>query len=327
MNVEEVKKILVVGAGAMGEGIVQSFAQAGLNVVLLDIKGRPECSMNESLDRCCNQIEANLTLMKEYNLISEDISSVMARIDYRHAGNMVGIEAILDDIDYVVESVPENLELKRKLFAKLEEGLREDVIISSNTSSLTINDLAEGMKNPERFVGLHYFYPSHIIPLVEVHGGDDTSEEVIELSKTLMDSVGKKPIVVKKVLPGLIVNRIQAAYNREIAYLLDEGVASAEDLDLAAMASYGFRLSCLGPLEIHDLNGLDVVMKAGGRVRSTLYNGTESAPSLVKRVEAGELGVKTGKGWHDYKGLSREEVLNRSNRRMLKVLQTFNGLN
>lgn len=327
MNVEEIKKILVVGAGSMGEGIVQNFAQSGFHVVLLDIKGRPECSLYESLDRCCSQIETNLNLMKEYNLISEDISSIMSRIDYQHKGNMIGIETILDDIDYVVESVPENLELKRELFAKLEEGLREDVIISSNTSSLTVNDLAEGMKNPERFVGLHYFYPSHIIPLVEIHGGDHTSEDAINLSKALMDSAGKKAIVVKKVLPGLIVNRIQAAYNREIAYLLDEGVATAEDLDMAAIASYGFRLSCLGPLEIHDLNGLDVVMKAGGRVRSTLYNGTESAPSLVKRVKAGELGVKTGKGWHDYNGQSREQVLNRSNRRMLKVLQTFNGLN
>ncbi len=327
MNVQDVKKILVVGAGAMGEGIVQSFAQAGLEVVLVDIKKRPEGSENESLDRCRRQIEANLVLMKEYDLISEDILSVMSRIDYRHMGNMNGIETVLDDIDYVVESVPENLDLKRDLFSKLEEGLRSNVIISSNTSSLTVNELAEGMKNPERFVGLHYFYPSHIIPLVEIHGGNETAEYAINLSKSLMDSVGKKPIIVKKVLPGLIVNRIQAAYNREIAYLLDEGVASAEDLDLAAMASYGFRLSCLGPLEIHDLNGLDVVMKAGGRVRSTLYNGTESAPSLVKRVESGELGVKTGKGWHDYTGRSREEVLNRSNRRMLKVLQTFNGLN
>jgi 3-hydroxyacyl-CoA dehydrogenase len=316
MELQDIKKIMVAGAGSMGEGIAQNFAQAGLDVLVLDID-------EESLIQCKIQIEANLHLFGEFGLVNEEIPTIMARIEFLKMNNLEEMCNFLDDIDFVVEAIPEILELKRDFFRKMDI-CREDIVLCSNTSSLTVSEISKGLIYPGRVVGLHYFYPANIIPLVEIHRGEKTGTESVELTRELMLKVGKQPILVRKEIPGLIVNRIQAAYNREVTYLMDEGVATPEDLDLAARASYGFRLACLGPLEIHDLNGLDVVLKAGGRTRKYICNSREHSPSLVKKVEAGELGVKTGKGWHDYKGSSREEIIEQTNRKLLQQLILFN---
>lgn len=318
MKATDISRVLVIGAGSMGEGIAQHFAQAGFAVRLLDIN-------EDMLNRCRRQIPANLELLKEFSLLDEDPTAIAARIRFEHGADMSSLDDIMDEVDFVVEAVSENLSLKKELFARLD-ALRDDIILCSNTSSLTISEISDGLRVPGRVVGLHYFYPAHIIPLVEIHGGKDTLPEAVTCTRELMINVGKRPIVVRKEIPGLIVNRIQAAYNREVTYLLEQGVATAEELDLAAKASYGFRLSCLGPLEIHDLNGLDIVLTAGGKTRKTLYNGTEPSAALVDKVVAGELGVKTGKGWHDYQGRSREEILEQSHRKLLQQLVAFNAL-
>ena len=318
MHVQDIKKVLVVGAGTMGEGIAQSFAQAGLSVLLLD--------MDEgALGRCRDQIQSNLRLLQEFGLLAEEPPAITSRIDFRPLESLVNIGGLIEGVNIVVEAIPEILDLKRELFSRLDKG-REEIVLCSNTSSLTITEISEGMNTPGRVVGLHYFYPAHIIPLVEIHGGKRTDEKTISITRELMVKVGKRPIVVRKEIPGFIVNRIQAAYNREVTYLLDEGVATAEELDMAAKAGFGFRLACLGPLEIHDLNGLDVVLKAGGKTRQSICNDREPSPSLVKKVEKGELGVKTGKGWHDYQGQTREEVLEQSNRKLLQQLALFKAL-
>ena len=311
-----ISRVLVIGAGTMGEGIALHFAQAGLEVCLAD----KDPAM---LERCRVQIPINLETLQEFSLLEETPARVMERLTYKTLNDMTELAGLAADADFVVEAVSENLELKQNLFSILSET-QSDLIMASNTSSLTISDIASNLKNPGNVVGLHYFYPAHIVPLVEVHGGENTRPEAIDLTIELAKRIGKRPIRVLKEMPGLIVNRIQAAYNREITYLLEQGAASAEDLDMAAKASYGFRLSCLGPLQIHDLNGLDIILKAGGKTRKTLFNGVESSPLLVKKVEAGELGVKTGKGWHDYSGRAREEVQDECNRKLLRQLVTFN---
>lgn len=317
MELQDIKKVLVAGAGSMGEGIAQNFAQAGLDVLVIDVD-------EKSLILCKMQIEANLSLFGEFGLVNEEISSIMSRIKFHKMNNLEEMCDFLDGIDFVVEAIPEILELKRDFFSKLDI-CQEDIVLCSNTSSLTISEISKGLIYPGRVVGLHYFYPANIIPLVEIHKGEKTRTEAVELTRELMLKIGKQPILVRKEIPGLIVNRIQAAYNREVTYLMDEGVATAEDLDLAAKASYGFRLACLGPLEIHDLNGLDIVLKAGGRTRKYICNSRDHSPSLVKKVEAGELGVKSGKGWHDYKDLSKEEIIEQSNRKLLQQLLLFNS--
>ncbi len=318
MDGDPIQSVLIIGAGTMGEGIAQNFAQAGLDVLVVD-------TASNALARSMHQIEANLLQMRHVDVIRENPEQIISRISTWAIENTDAIMIRIDGFDFVVEAVPEKLELKRALFLKLDR-CRRDIVLSTNTSSLTVSEITEGMRTPERVVGLHYFYPAHIVPLVEIHGGKQTSAGTISTTRELMLRVGKQPIVVRKEIPGLIVNRIQAAYNREVTYLLNEGIATAEELDLAAKAGFGFRLACLGPLEIHDLNGLDVVLHAGGKTRQSICNDRTSSPLLVEKVSKGELGVKTGKGWHDYKGKSREEILERSNHKLLKQLALFQSL-
>lgn len=318
MNADTVKKVLVIGAGTMGEGIGQVFAQAGIDVLQVDIDGA-------ALDRCRNQMLSNLKMLKEFELLSEDPAAVLARIEFLAIDAMNAVNGFVGDMDIVVEAIPEVLDLKRELFRILDDCPGE-IILCSNTSSLTISEISEGLQSAQRIVGLHFIFPAHIIPLVEIHSGPDTAADTIAVTRDLMTRVGKQPIVVRKELPGFIVNRIQAAYNREIAYLLDQDVATAEELDMAAKAGFGFRLACLGPLEIHDLNGLDVVMNAGAKTRQSICNDRSHSPSLVKKVENGELGVKTGKGWHDYQGRSRKDVVDEANWKLLRQLVLFRAV-
>jgi 3-hydroxybutyryl-CoA dehydrogenase len=316
MNPESIRRVLVFGAGSMGEGISQVFAQAGLDVRLVDID-------QSALDRCRGQVRANLELMHEFELLSRSPAEVFSRIGFHQVEDMNAFAPVLDGVDVVVEAVPEILELKQTLFGALDMHCAPEVILCSNTSSLTISEISRDLAHRQRIAGLHFLFPAHIVPLVEIHGGPDTAAQTLATIKELMLRVDKRPIVVKKELPGFIVNRIQAAYNREITYLLDQGVASAEDLDEAAVSGFGFRLACMGPLAIHDLNGLDVVMKAGGKTRQSICNDRGHSASLLKKVEKGELGIKTGKGWHDYEGQTREALIDAANRKLLRQLALF----
>jgi 3-hydroxyacyl-CoA dehydrogenase len=316
MNPESIKRVLVFGAGSMGEGISQVFAQAGLDVLQVDIEA-------SALERCKSQIGANLELLKEVELLDQSVSEIVSRIDFQRVKDLHTIAHLTGGVDLVVEAVPEILELKQTLFGVLDKACAPEIILCSNTSSLTISEIGRNLQHRERVAGLHFLYPAHIIPLVEIHGSPDTAMQTVSTLAALMKRVGKRPIVVKKEIPGFIVNRIQAAYNREITYLLDQGVASAEDLDEAAISGFGFRLACMGPLEVHDLNGLDVVMKAGGKTRQSICNDRKHAASLIEKVEKGELGIKTGKGWHDYKGQSREVLIDAANRKLLRQLALF----
>lgn len=314
MKVENIKKVVVVGAGTMGEGIAQNFSQAGLSVQLIDLDQR-------ILDRCLAQIEANLRLFLEFDLLHEEPSSIMSRIKpvlSRHLGQAI------KDGDFVTEAIPEVLDLKRDLFAQLD-SCRNDIVLSSNTSSFTISAIADGMRTPGRVIGLHYFNPAQIMPLVEIHRGQHTEDEAVEVARELMMRVGKKPVLVRKEIPGFIVNRLTGAMEREIDYLLDEGIVTPEDLDTAVKASYGFRLACLGPMEAEDMIGLDTAARASGNIFKVLSNKTEPSPLLLEKVDKGELGIKSGKGWYDYTGKTREEISDNINRRLLRQLALFNA--
>lgn len=316
MEAENIKTVVVVGGGTMGQGIVQSFAQAGLSVRVVDLN-------REQLDRCLAQVDANLGLFQEFGLLGEEPSSIKSRI---HPVLTKDLAKAVQDCDFVVETVPESLELKKQLFAQLDLLCRNEVILSSNTSSFTVSAMGEGCRSADRIIGLHYFNPAHLMPLVEIHYGPQTREEVIAITKALMLRVGKKPVIAKKEIPGFIVNRIQAAMAREIEYLIAESVASPEDIDMAAKASYGFRHACIGNIEAYDMVGLDTMLAAEKQIYRELSNSTEPSPILVEKVNKGEWGVKSGKGWFDYTGKSKEEILEDQNRRLLKQLVLFKSL-
>ena len=312
MKLADIKNILVIGAGIMGEGIVQNFAQAGYSVQVV-------ARRQETLDNCLKQIERNLKQFEEFNLLSDSPKNISARIKAVRADNL---QEAMKDCDFVLETVPEVLQTKKDLFAQLD-SLSPDIVIGSNTGSFTVADLTEGLKNPGRVVGIHYFNPAHIIPAVEIHRSKQTSDDAIQLCKDLMLKVGKKPILVKKELPGFVVNRITGAMEREIDYLLDNDVTTPEELDIALKGSFGFRLACLGPMEAEDFIGLDTAMRVSERVFKGLSNATGPSPKLVEKVQKGELGFKSGIGWYDYRNRSKEEVLEERNRKLLRQLALF----
>ena len=312
MDINRIDNVVVIGAGIMGVGIAQNFAQAGIAVSLVDVS-------QAILDNSLAEIKANIALFKEFKLLSEEPVTIMDRIKPVLTPSL---KRAMKNCQYVVEAIPEILDTEKKMLADLEE-YSSRVIISSNTGSFTITELARGMRNPGRVIGVHYFNPAHIIPAVEVHRGADTSDETVETTRKLMLKVGKKPVMVRKEIPGFIVNRLTGALEREIGYLLDQGIVTPEDLDTAVKASIGFRFACLGPVEVEDMIGLDTSMRVSERVFGLLNNATGPSPDLAAKVKAGELGIKSGKGWYDYSGKPKKQVLEENNRKLLRQLALF----
>ena len=316
MSMKEIKSVAVIGTGTMGVGIVQGFAEAGLKVKMI-------ARRQESLDQGVALLKANLALFKEFNLLKEDAGVILARIEPIATPDPA---AACQGTDFILETIQEIYDAKRVIFEALDTTMPEDVIIASNTSSMTMDKLTDGLKTQHRMLGLHYFNPAHIIPAVEIHKNAKTTQEAVDRTKALMLKAGKKPVVVLKSLPGFIINRLTGAMEREVDNLLDNGVVTPEDLDIAVRASYGFRLANLGPMEAEDMIGLDVAARVSGNVFKVLSNATEASPDLIKKVERGELGIKSGKGWYDYSGKTREEVNDKINRRLLKQLALFRSV-
>jgi 3-hydroxybutyryl-CoA dehydrogenase len=306
------EKILIIGAGTMGEGIAQSFAQNGYGARVVDIK-------DEFVTRALGQVRQNVEQFVEFGLITESADQVMGRVEGLVTTDMA--EAV-DGCTYVIEAVPEVLELKRDLLARLQAA-DPGLVIGSNTGSFTMDTLAEGLPRPDNLIGIHYFNPAHIIPLVEIHRGAACSDAAYAETVRLLEASGKNTVLVRVERPGFIVNRLMGALEREIDYLLDEGIVTPEDLDVAIKSSTGFRFACLGPMELEDMIGLDIAATVSGRVFKGLSNATEPSPMLLEKVEKGELGIKSGKGWYDYSGRTREEVLKEKNARLLPQLRLF----
>ena len=314
MDANRIQEVTVVGAGIMGIGIAHGFAQAGMQVNIVDLS-------SQALAHCRTQIASNLRTFAEFELLDEAPESILSRIN---TFETTELNDAVSNSGFVVEALPEQLQLKQTLFKQLDV-LPPDIILASNTSSLTITEIGREMASAERLVGLHYFNPAHIIPAVEIHRGQATSDQSIETTLDLMTRIGKKPVQVRKEVPGFIINRLTGAMEREIDYLLDNGVVSPEDLDIAVKASYGFRLACLGPMEAEDMIGLDTAARASANIFPNLSNASKPSSQLLAKVDAGELGIKSGKGWYDYPADEVKASLDDTNRRLLRQLALFNA--
>ena len=284
------KHLAVVGAGGMGSGIAALFA-ARAPVVLID-------PVDGALDRARASIARQLGVYA-----AGDEAEAMARIRMSP-----DLEAAAD-CDLVIEAVPENLELKRGIFAKLDAICAPGAIFATNTSGLSINALASAVTRRERFVGTHFFTPADVIPLVEVVRNDDTSEATVAVVMDALRAVGKRPVLVRRDIPGFIANRIQHALAREAISLLEKGVASAEDIDEVVKWSLGIRLALSGPLEQRDMNGIDVHHAIASYLYQDLENRQEPSELLRGKVERGELGAKSGQGFYAWSPERRERVL------------------
>jgi 3-hydroxybutyryl-CoA dehydrogenase len=300
-DANHVKRVAVVGAGAMGHSIGQVFAQAGIEVNLIDIN-------QKFLDHAIELIKSNLSVLAEFNRVSNsEITSILKRIH-----PLTDLRSATKGVDFVVEAVPEVPELKKRVFSQLNEACFNETVLASNTSGIDIFNVVE-IENPGRLVITHWFAPPHIIPLVEIVPGEKTSREVISFATELMQRLGKRPVILKKFARLFVVNRIQNAIGAAVLKLLDEGWVSPAEIDFAVKNSLGIRLPILGVVQNYDFTGLDValdIIKSLGR-DNTL---------LEQKVKRKELGAKTSRGFYDYRGRTEAEILKKRDRLLLKML-------
>lgn len=269
----------------MGNAIASLFARAGWRVVLIDPS-----------EDARNRSRQHLLGGSTDPALGERLTW-HAELESAHACTLV------------IEAAPENLVLKQRIFASLEAICSPQTIIATNTSGLSISRLAESLQRPERFVGTHFFTPAEIIPLVEVVGGARTDDATITRVLRILRDTGKRPVHVRKDIPGFIANRLQHALAREAMALLQDGVASAEDIDTVARWALGIRLALTGPLEQRDLNGLDIHLAIAEYLYPDLENSQTPLRVLREKVEQGDLGVKSGRGFYDWNTPERRQAL------------------
>jgi 3-hydroxyacyl-CoA dehydrogenase len=310
MQLDNVKKISVIGSGIMGHGIAQTFALAGYTVSLYDLS-------QEILERAMKGIKANLELFVETGLTkAEEAKAALTRIRTE-----TDLAQAVGESDFVIEAIPEVLERKKELFKTLDELTPSHTILATNTSALSGSAMAEVTKRPQQVVVTHWFNPPHLVPVVEVVKGTWTSEETLTLAAELMRKIGKKPVVIRKEIPGFVANRIQGAIMREALKILKQGVASMADIDQAIKGGPGFRLASLGIFEIADMGGLDTWASASAASSDSTLKSNDAVRVLQEKVRKGELGLKTGKGFYDYTGVDIDKLIEKRDRTFIRRLK------
>lgn len=288
----------IVGAGRMGIGIAQVFAYRGYNVALVDIKDRTFAETEQVLDQAEKQIKAHLSfLLSVPTLPSFSVKKVLSRIVYYGASQL---EEALQNADVIFEAVPEVLDVKRAAFHRINTAVRPDALIASTTSSFLVDTLAEYVIHPARFMNTHWLNPAYLIPLVEVSPGKETDSMAIDYMMTLLTETGKVPVRCAA-SPGFIVPRIQALAMNEAARLVEEGVASPEDIDKASRIGFGLRFAVLGLLEFIDWGGGDILYYASNYLKEELEAERYAPPDIImEHMNRGKTGLKSGKGFYDF---------------------------
>lgn len=303
----QIKSVGIIGAGTMGAGIAEAFAENGFDVVWYN---RSE----SGIERGIKLINLNQKTLIENGILSEESANL--------AIERLKPTLKLDDLgnaDFISESVAENIDIKRQVFSEIDKVCRKDAILTTNTSGLSITAIASSVSNPERFVGMHWWNPPNIMRLVEVIKGDKSSDKACLNVMDICRKLGRRPVLVKKDVPGFIGNRIQMALQREVMNILEQGIATPEDIDAVMKYGPGARWALYGPCEIADLAGLDIVASVSSYLFRDLSNLQDVPNVLSAKVAKGEMGAKTGKGFYQYTKDKLEGIIRSRDRRLLRI--------
>lgn len=282
----DVKKPFVVGAGIMGAGVGQLCAQQGYDVTVVDVS-------DDVVEKARAKVMAGLSRRVEKGKITqEDMDSILSRMSWA-----TGLE-LAKDYDFVVEAVPENMDVKKEVFKTLDSVCPHDTVLASNTTALSISEIASSTSRPDRVVGMHFFNPAVIMKLVEIIRGESTSDETIESVQKFAVSLGKVPIITAKEAPAGIVSRVLAGLLNEAAVVYADGIASAADIDEAMKLGAGLPM---GPLALIDMIGLDIHLAKMETLYGKLKDDRYKPPEIIKQmVTEGKLGKKSGEGFYKY---------------------------
>lgn len=309
MKLEDIKKIGIAGAGTMGSGIAQIFARKGYEVVVTDIK-------EEFLENSKRLVSIfNSSLIEEGLMVESEVENTIKNIKYNVD------KKIFSDCDVIIEAIIEKMDIKQDFWKEVEEIAKPDAIFATNTSGLSITGISKKVENKGRFIGMHFWNPPHIIPLVELIRGDGTNDKTVEVLLGLVKKIDKEPVVVQKDAPGFIGNRIQFAVFREALNIVEQGIATFEDVDRAMKYGPGFRYPIIGPLETADLGGLDTFYYISSYLFNDLSDVKEPQEVLKKLMDNKELGVKSKKGFYDYSDGKDEEAIKRRDKMFFKMLK------
>lgn len=307
----EIKKIVIAGAGTMGYSMAQIFASKGYDVTLYNHK-------NATLKKAEEHIKDNVqTLVSTKEMTEEQAQTLLNHLTYTIS------EECFSHCDYIVENIVENLDIKLSFYQKVTPAIPESTIICTNTSGLSINKLATAVSHPERFIGMHWFNPPHLVPLIEIIKGDHTKDEVAKTVYDISKKIGKKPVIVNKDVPGFAANRIQLAVLREALYMVENGIVSPEGADDVMKYGLGFRYACLGPLETVDFGGIDTFEHISDYLMPDLCDSKKIPKLLDQHYQNKEYGVKTKKGFYDY---SNGKDIEATKQRDQKMIQLYNAL-
>ena len=311
-------KVAAVGAGRMGRGIAHSFAYGGVDITLIDLKSRTADEAERVRGEARHEVENTVGLMAGFGLIDEAKSRrVLERVSYVSRDDAA---AALADVDIVFEGVPEKVELKEDALLFIERCVDETCVITSTTSTIDVDTLAGYLARPERFLNAHWLNPAYLIPLVEVSPSARTSRHITARLKELLESVGKVPVECAAT-PGFIVPRIQAIAMNEAARMVEEGVASAQDIDKAIRVGFGVRYAVMGLIEFIDWGGGDILYYASRYLTGALDSERYASPPIVnEKMLAGDIGMKSGKGFYDFSAVDADTYQRETLRKFVDLL-------
>ena len=310
MEAQDVERVCIVGAGTMGANIAGEFARVGCDVSITDLN-QPQLEKGMGILKSGQQALIDAGLVRE-----GEAQSAWERVTWT-----TDLAGACEGVDLLIEAVAENMSVKKEMFGQFDRLCPERTVLASNTSGLSISDIAAATKRPGRVAGMHFWNPPHIIPLVEVTKGQDTSEATATLLMAVVQRLKKRPILVNHDIPGFVGNRLQFAVLREALHLLSEGVASAEDIDAAMTAGPGLRYGLLGPLRTADLGGLDVFHAISEYLFGKLSAAKEPPALLSDLVKKKQLGAKTGQGFYTYSETELKKTIAKRDKVLIEFLK------